>query len=308
VPGVGLAIARGRQIVWAHGLGFADVEARVAPTATTSFHLASLTKTYAAIVLLQLEEQGRLSLDDPVSRYGITLPGTGVVRVKHLLTHTSEGVPGTAYHYNGDRFDLLTRVIAQAGGSSFAERVVDTFIVPLDLRQTAPNVLDRASFALTGFDPVPFQQNLALGYVPGASGQLVPSAYPSHFGAAAGLISSAAEVVRYSIAIDANAFLREETKRRMFTPTVLDSGQPIPYGLGWFVQTRGGVKLVWHYGSWTANSSLIVKVPDRELTFVILANGDRLSTPFDLAAGDVMVSPIAREFVDAFVTGNAPLP
>jgi CubicO group peptidase (beta-lactamase class C family) len=93
-----------------------------------------------------------------------------------------------------------------------------------------------------------------------------------------------------------------------FTPATLDSGAPIPYGLGWFVQTISGVKLVWHYGSWTANSSLIVKVPERELTFVVLANGDRLSTPFDLAAGNVMVSPIAREFVNAFVTGTAPLP
>jgi CubicO group peptidase (beta-lactamase class C family) len=308
VPGLGVAIARGDRIVWATGLGLANVEGRAPPTGSTSFHLASLTKTYAAILLLQLEEDGRISLDDPVSRYGIVLPGAGVVRVRHLITHTSDGTPGTAYRYNGDRFDLLTRVIEQAGGASFAQRVVDTFIRPLDLRQTAPNVLDRASFARTGFDPVLFEQNLARGYSVGPSGQFVATAYPSHFGAAAGLMSSAADVAQYSMAIDANAFLREETKRRMFSPATLDAGAPIPYGLGWFVQTVSGVKVVWHYGSWTANSSLIIKVPERELTFVILANGDRLSTPFDLAAGNVMVSPIAREFVNAFVTGTAPLP
>ena len=66
-----------------------------------------------------------------------------------------------------------------------------------------------------------------------------------------------------------------------------------------------GHTLVWHYGYWTGNSSLIIKEPSRGLTFVVLTNSDQLSAPFRLGAGDLMSSTVAQAFVDAFVTGPA---
>jgi hypothetical protein len=66
--------------------------------------------------------------------------------------------------------------------------------------------------------------------------------------------------------------------------------------------------VVWQYGLWTANSSLILKVPERQLTFILLANTDGLSSPYPLGAGTLESSPWAREFLDAFVLGSAPLP
>ena len=308
IPGLGLSISRDDQVVLAGGLGLADVEARIAPTGTTSFHLASLSKTYASTLLMQLVEEGRVDLEDPVSNYGVALPSPGIVRVKHLFTHTSEGVPGATFSYNGDRFQLLENVIRQASGRAYGELLVERILKPLQVRQTAPNVQDAASFALMGFDRDAFVANLAKPYALNGAGQIVPSAYPSFFGVAAGLISSATEVTEYSLAIDRDAFLRPETKARVFTPATSNSGQPLPYGLGWFVQTVGGQKIAWHYGLWTANSSLIVKALDKRLTLVVLANSDRLSEPFPLARGDLMVSPVAREFVEAFVTGSGQLP
>jgi CubicO group peptidase (beta-lactamase class C family) len=107
LPGLGLAIASGQRIVWVRGLGFADVENAVAPTGDTTFHQASLTKTYASTVLLELAEEGRLSLGDPVSRYTVNVTSTGVITVRHLLTHTSESSPpGSAFRHNGDRYQL----------------------------------------------------------------------------------------------------------------------------------------------------------------------------------------------------------
>jgi CubicO group peptidase (beta-lactamase class C family) len=308
IPGLGVAISSGEQVILAGGLGLADVEASIAPTGTTSFHLASLTKTYASTLLMQLVEEGRVDLEDPVADYGVVLSSPGTVRVKHLLTHTSEGVPGATFSYNGDRFQLLENVIRQASGRAYGELLVERILKPLQLRQTAPNVQDAASFALMGLDRDAFLANLAKPYALDSAGRIVPSAYPSFFGVAAGLISSAAEVTEYSLAIDREAFLRPETKARVFTPATSNSGQPLPYGLGWFVQTVGGQKIAWHYGLWTANSSLIIKALDKRLTLVVLANSDRLSAPFPLARGDVMVSPVAREFVEAFVTGSGQLP
>jgi CubicO group peptidase (beta-lactamase class C family) len=308
IPGLGVSISRDQQIVVTQGLGLADVENNVAPTGTTSFHLASLTKTYASTLLMQLVEEGKVDLEDPVSKYGVTLASPGTVRVRHLLTHTSEGVPGSSFSYNGDRYQLLENVIRQASGRSYGELLVERILRPLHLSQTAPNVQDTVNFSLMGLDREAFLRNLAKPYALNAAGQIVPSAYPSLFGAAAGLISSASEVAEYSMAIDRDAFLRPDTKELVFTPARSNSGQAIPYGLGWFVQSVGGQRIVWHYGLWTANSSLIVKALDKRITLVVLANSDRLSQPFPLARGDLMVSPVAREFVLAFVTGNGQLP
>ena len=68
------------------------------------------------------------------------------------------------------------------------------------------------------------------------------------------------------------------------------------------------MRIIWHYGYWTANSSLIIKVPDRELTFVVLANTDGLSSPYLLGAGGLDTSPWARLFLDTFVIGSVALP
>ena len=64
-----------------------------------------------------------------------------------------------------------------------------------------------------------------------------------------------------------------------------------------------GHTLVWHYGYWIGNSSLIIKEPSRGLTFVALTNSDQLSARFNLGTGDLMSSPVAQAFVNAFVTG-----
>jgi CubicO group peptidase (beta-lactamase class C family) len=307
IPAYSAGIVKGGQLVWARGFGLADVAAGVSATPDTSYHLASVTKTFASTVLLQLVEEGKLDLDDPVSKYGISVQSSGVVRVRHLLTHTSSGVPGTTYLYDGDRYGLLSEVIQGASGKSFAELVSSRIITPLQLEHTAPNLLSAADFPLAGHDRAQFEQNLAKGYALDGQGRPVATPYPQYFGAAAGLISSVTDLAIYSNALDGTALLREDTRARAWTPAVSLDGSSLPYGEGWFVQTLRGVKLVWHYGYWTANSSLFIKVPERGLCFILLANSDGLSSSYPLAAGDVMVSPFAREFLAAFVLGNAPL-
>jgi CubicO group peptidase (beta-lactamase class C family) len=93
----------------------------------------------------------------------------------------------------------------------------------------------------------------------------------------------------------------EKSKATMFTPTISNGGKPLPYGLGWFVQYHHGVKLVWHYGhAPRAYSSLILKVPEEGLTFILLANSDGASAPFRLGAGNVLRSVFAVAFLNRF--------
>ncbi len=299
IPGTAAAVAVGDQIVWHRGVGFANVEQSLPVTLQTPFHLASLTKPFAATVLVNLVTDGTVGLDDPVSDYGVTLQSPGIVTVRHLLTHTSEGEPGARYRYNGDRFALLDQVILQASGRRFSDLLVEGVIHPLGLQHTAPNVESLVDFVMTGYDRERFIADMARGY---SSDGASPQAYAPTFSSAAGLIASVEDVVRFSYALDRNYLMSPEASAQMFTPATSTSAARLPYGLGWFIQDYRGVRLVWHYGLWIGCSSLIVKVPSQGLTFVMLANSDMLSRPYPLGSdADVRRSPYARAFIDAFV-------
>ena len=140
IPAYSAAIVKDQKVIWAKGFGYADVENKIPATEHTAYHLASLTKTFASTILMQLVQEGKIKLDDPVSKYGITLESDGVIRVHHLLSHTSEGNPGEQYRYNGNRFAELDKVVERATGKSFAELLIANILDPLGMNETAPNV------------------------------------------------------------------------------------------------------------------------------------------------------------------------
>src|ERR1044071_7064769 len=143
-------------------------------------------------------------------------------------------------------------------------------------------------------------KNMAQPYELDKSFNPVKGKYPTHVSASAGLMSSVLDMAKYDIAIDQHRFIKQETQQLAFTPAVSTKGETLPYGLGWFTQNYKGTRLIWHYGYWTCNSSLILKVPDRNITFTIMANTDNLSRPTDLGAGDVTTSPVGLEFLKIF--------
>ncbi len=305
IPGISASIVKNRKIVWAKGFGYADVENGVPATPNTQFRLASVTKTFASTVIMQLVEEGLFSLEDPVSDYGIELAVSDTIRIKHLLTHTSEGNPGTFFNYNGDRYNKLSLVIEQTTGKTFEEELAERIVLPLGLKKTGPSNLNPDFFLITGIDADQFIKNLAQGYASDGTTRLN---YPTDFGTAAGLISTAIEVAKYSIAIDNNILLKEETKAQIFTPAVSNSSENFPYGLGWFIQYINGVKIVWHHGHWQAISSLFIKVPEKELAFIILANSDMVNGLSSLSKGNLEKSNVALEFLNAFVFEEGVLP
>ena len=304
IPGMAAIVMVHDTVVWEGSLGLADIASQRPVTPLTEFHLASLTKTFASTIVLQLIEQGLVKLDDPVGNYGITLPGSGVIRVRHLLSMTSEGVPGTEFRYNGDRFALLDQVIQRASGESFATRVMQQIVTPLALEHTVPNPLNAQAFAAAQRDAATYITGMATGYGVDSRTRPLAVAYPGSFSSAAGLVSTARDVARYSTALDAGQFVGAATRALAYTPARGTDNKVLPYGLGWFISTVSGHTLVWHYGYWTGNSSLIIKEPSRGLTFVALTNSDQLSARFNLGAGDLMSSTVAQAFVNAFVTGQ----
>lgn len=439
IPAYSAAVVKDQKVLWAKGFGHADVENKIPATEHTPYHLASLTKTFASTILMRLVQEGKVKLDDPVSKYGVLLESDGVIRVRHLLSHTSEGNPGEQYRYNGNRFAELDKVVQRAGGKSFGELLIANILEPLGMNETAPNVprivgtkspgaadgaaegevkaavldivagfnsgdvgqIERrlaprhngfqgeggfltsfidaaelrgafqsgfkvkfevhdleaavygdtavATFFLSGtvtrpggapraegpwrssfvwnrrdgtwklvhshqspinraiitekhrqrFDAV--VKTLAQPYALDREFKTTKISYPQGFSTSAGLMSTVLDMAKYDIAIDQNKFLTKETQQLAFTPARTAKGEELPYGLGWFTQNYKGTKLLWHYGFWTGNSSFILKVPERNMTFIIMANSDNLSRPTDLGSGDALSSPVGMAFLKTFV-------
>ena len=438
IPAYSAAIVKNQKVIWAKGFGYADVENKIPATEHTAYHLASLTKTFASAILMQLVQDGKVKLDDPVSKYGIVLESDGVIRVRHLFSHTSEGNPGEHYSYNGNRFAELDKVIQRASGRSFGELLIANILDPLGMNETAPNVPKIVNTRSPNPDPAADaevkaavmdivagynssnveqierrlapQQNrfrgeggfltsfvdaselrqafqtgfkvnmevhnlevavygnsaiatffagttitapnrpprtegpwrcsyfwnkqdggwklvhahqsplggavitekhqqrfdtvvkmLAQPYALDREFKITKISYPQGFSTSAGLISTVLDMAKYDIAIDQNKFLTKETQQLAFTPTMSTKGESLPYGLGWFTQNYKGTKLLWHYGYWTGNSSFILKVPERNMTFIIMANSDNLSRPTDLGSGDALSSPVGMAFLKTFI-------
>lgn len=331
IPGMSVAILKNRQIVFAKGFGYADVKDKIPAEANTPYNIASLTKPFAAAVLMKLVEQGQLDLDvemaailkdtdftfrddtihgyanacakikkiskNPFLFYGFLIRNyrcdTEKITVRHHLTHTSQGIPGQTYRYNGFLFKFLTQVAEKVSSKSFDELIVENVIAPLEMTRTVPGInkdyqnqvlADRAKYYRRGF-----------------WGNFVPSSYPAKLSASAGMISTVIDLAKFDVAMDQNLIISKETKQAMFTPAISNSGKLLPYGLGWFVQEHKGLKLVWHYGhAPKAYSSLILKVPKEEATLILLANSDGASAPFNLGAGNVFRSPFAVAFLNLF--------
>jgi len=291
IPSLAIGIVNEKKLVVRGGLGFANTEQQIKPDEITVYQLASITKTFGSIILMQLVEQGKVSLDDPISKYGINLGGRwgsdDRIKVKHLLTHTASGKmlngfkPGYSFRYNGDWYGRLGKVIEQSSGQSFGDLLVKNIIVPLDLKNTVPSTDDSVNFNLTGYNKDSFLTRVAKPYN-WQGKQIAPIDFKYGFGPAAGIMSSVADLAKYSIAIDEKMFLKPETWEKVFTPFTTPKGKTIQYGLGWFVKSYKGLKVIWHTGWWYGYSTLLIKIPEKDLTFIILANSQDLSRPFYL--------------------------
>jgi CubicO group peptidase (beta-lactamase class C family) len=306
MPGLSAVVVRDGKIVWEAGFGFQDVDRRVPATVDTPYRIASLTKTFTSVLLLQCVERGTLDLDTPIRQYTSAIPEPGAT-VRHVFTHTSEGVPGQIYRYNGDRYGALTAVVEACWGAPFRQIIAHQILDRLAMQDSVPgqDLENPDDSATTLFDPTALARyrdvllRIALPYKIDSRGRATVSSYPPRgINAAAGLVSTARDLALYDAALSAHALLRSETQEAAWTRFRNNSGQEIPYGLGWFVQALDGERVVWHYGLWgNSFSSLILKVPSRQLTLILLANSDGLSARFPMAAGDITVSPFASAFL-----------
>ncbi len=315
IPGLSAVIVNNGRIIWEGGFGFQDVQNQIPATPDTPYRTASITKTFASMLLMRCVELGTLNLDTPIRNYTSGIADSRVT-VRHLFTHTSQSSPpGEKYLYSGDRYSYLTPVVESCSGQSFREALAKTILDRLEMRDSVPgqDMEFPSASAAAMFAPETLErytrviQRLAKPYVIDNSGRPILSAYPPRgISAAAGLISTVRDLARYDAAIDQHVLLAPQTQEQAWTNHVNSKGERLPYGLGWFVQTYGGQRLIWHYGQWDTFSGLFLKVPGRNITLILLANSSRLSSPFSaLGAGNVTGSPFANLFLQMLADPEA---
>ncbi len=310
IPGLSAAIVQGRRLVWDAGLGRQDAERSVPARADTPYLIGDLTQTFAAVVLGQCVEHAGFSIAEPISRWSSDIPESGA-QVRHVLAHTSAGTPGESYRYDLSRFAQLTPVADDCADRPFrrvvAEEIFDRFAMRDSLPgrdltaigSTAPAFFDDGK--LRAYESV--LTRLAVPYRVDRGGKATRADYPADgVTAATGLISTVRDLARFDIALDDDALIGRNLRTVAWTNVTTSGGAPLPRGLGWFVQTYNGEPLVWQFGAVRdAGSALMLKVPGRDITLILLANSDGLA-PESLSNGDVTVSLFAKLFLRLFVS------
>lgn len=223
-----------KKLVVRGGLGYANMEKQIKPDENTVYHLASITKTFGSIILMQLVEQGKVSLDDPIAKYGINLGARwgsdSRIKVKHLLTHTASGnswngfKPGYSFRYNGNWYGELGKVIEKASGQSFGELLMKNIIIPLGLKHTVPSTDDSINFNLTGYNKDSFLACVAKPYN-WQGRHIAPLDFKYGFGPAAGIMSSIADLAKYSVAIDEKSFCNRPPGKKFLLLLLLPKGK-----------------------------------------------------------------------------------
>ena len=290
-----VAVVRGKDTIVMKGYGLADVENDVAATPQTVYRIGSITKQFTSAAVLQLVEQGKVSLDDSIGKH---LPGVPAgwrgVPVRQLLNHTS-GIPsytsagprwasrmrldlphdsllgiiandsmdfasGSQWRYNNTGYYLLGMLIERVTGRSYADVVRDQLAAPLGLRAT------------TYCDTKPIIKRRAQGYQVGPDDKLInadPISMMQPFSAGA-LCSTVGDLVAWQRALGAGRVVKPASYTSMITPEGSASGSRYGYGLA--VDTLGGRSRVQHGGGINGFNSMLAYYPADTLSIAVLGN------------------------------------
>ena len=291
-----VAIVRGHDTIVMSGTGLADIDGKRPATATTIYRIGSLTKQFTAAIILQLAEQGKLSLDDSVGRFLPASPRLWrPIKIRRLLNHTSgihnytdvaawrptwssdltpeqliafvaddtlDFMPGTKWSYSNTGYILLGMIIERIVGRPYAEVVQDRIFRPLGL-------------AHSSYCPStpPSRSEFALGYTAGPNGpQRAPFLSMTHPHAAGALCMTVGDFVRWQQALAGGRVISAASYQAMTTPEPLTSGNRPVYAFGLGVTLLENHGAITHTGGVHGFVSLGSWFPDDSVQVVVFSN------------------------------------
>jgi CubicO group peptidase (beta-lactamase class C family) len=299
IPGMSIAILKDNTIVKIAGYGFSNIEHQVPAKPETIYQSGSLGKQFTAAAAMMLVEDGKIHLDDPVTKYFQNTPKSWKkITVHHLLTHTSgipdytakdvdfrkeyteddllkilmklplEFQPGDKWNYSNSGYMLLGFLIHKASGKFYGDVLEERIFAPLGM--TTAQVISES-------DVVP---NRAAGYElkdDKIKNQdwVSPSLNTTADGA---LYLTALDMSHWAEGLNGNQLMKPESFKQMWTPVKLNNGTSYPYGFGWRIGYQRGHRVIEHSGHWQGFSTGICRYPDFGLTVIMLANLADLSS------------------------------
>jgi CubicO group peptidase (beta-lactamase class C family) len=299
IPGLSYAVIQGGT-AQARGLGKRDVEANLNAEDTTPYYVGNLSQIFGSTLLLQkCMDDNTLELTDRVTRW-VPFPEPETT-VGQLLAHQSP-VSG-AYAYDTARFASLTQVVEECADLPYRHILADTFR-ELRMPRSVPGrnldgIAQPGSAVFTAGERAFYADLITQMASPYRldRGRLVKSTVPVvPADAATGVITSVSDLVTFDNALASGLLLSPSSLRLAWTQETAATG------LGWFVQNYKNEAMVWQFDSTPGvGSSMIVKLPARGLTLILLANSDGLAAPFGLTNGDALASPFVQLFLKVFV-------
>jgi D-alanyl-D-alanine carboxypeptidase len=294
IPGLSLVVVKDGKVIKSHGYGLANVELNVSASPDTVYPIASVTKPFVASAILLLRQDGKIDLEDKISKYVDNTPDTWKdITIRNLLSHTSglpdvwndlhmdnhnpttpekivqfvaaaplSFVPGEKWDYSNTGYIVLAMIVQKVSGKPFDAFLAERVFQPLDMTATRL------------FNPDDIVPNRAAGYRwkdknLRNSENVDPSVENEGDG---GLLSTVLDLAKWDAVLDTNELLSSSSRDAMWTKVKLNNGSTWSYGFGWYVNNINGHKCVFHSGSRPGFGAVIWRYPDDKLTVIILEN------------------------------------
>jgi D-alanyl-D-alanine carboxypeptidase len=295
LPGLSLAIARGGAVLYARGYGYRDLAHHIPSESSTVYNLASNSKQFTASAVMLLVQEGKVRLDDTVSRYLPEFRYGARITIRNLLNHTSgipdyaaldnlphratakqfvdlvrdaplDFAPGTTFEYSNTNYVMLGMIVEQVSGISYSEFLSQRVFVPLHMTGASTRVIPDS------------QPDGALGYTYDRKIVLAPQT-PDDLGYGDGTVNaSVLDLVKWDAALDGGRVVNAASWRAMtHAPLHAGYGPRGGYGFGLDLSTLYGHREVSHEGFNVGFASVNATFPDDDIEIVALSNGD----PFD---------------------------
>ncbi len=281
-------LAEGDNIYYRKAFGPANAKGNIMNTTESVYRIGSITKTYTSVLILQLAEQGKLTLDDPLSKYVKNFPKADKITVKQLLTHTS-GIPnysalpdleswhykpitpdslvnkvrnlpfafqpGEGYGYSNTNYIFLGMILEQIYGDKYENIVLKQICKPAGMSHTGSN-LNRKNL------------NLSEGLTPTRSGYAsVPQVHTSVPFAAGALYSNVDDMLLFSRKLTSGGFFADSTTLTTMTTPEVDF-----YALGVYEGSIAGLKGFGHNGGIDGYAAQWFYFPEKDLTLITISN------------------------------------
>jgi CubicO group peptidase (beta-lactamase class C family) len=292
IPGVSLAIVKNGAVVYAKGYGFANLEHKVPVKPETIFQSGSIGKQFTATAVMMLVEEGKVNLDEKISKYLGAVPDAWAnITVRHLLTHTSgltdypddfdfrrdytedellkraQAItpafkPGEKWQYSNLAYVTLGILIHKVSGQFYGDFLQERVFKPLGM--TSTRIISEADIVMKRAAGYRIVQNEIKN-----QNWVSPSLNTTADGA---LYFSVLDVAKWDAALYGEQLLKRASLEQMWTPVLLNNNKTYDYGFGWSFGRVSGHRIIEHGGAWQGFTSYIARYVDDRLTVIVLDN------------------------------------